>query len=259
MNKLLSERFQSSSLKLKELLRHARKITICLDGWSQKGLSASFLGISACFFDATTNQPRHAILNLEEIDHPHTGVMLAACLERSLNQWNITPEKVLLIVSDNGTNIVKAITLLQLNHAASCQESAIVAQQEGAVEEEEDGDDEGNDTIEVDSEEAINFDLLTLPNDVTYRQMSYMAHTLQLIIKPVYVHFDTLLTKTRHLVGRVRKSSIAIEKLVTLCGKSVITDCTTRWNSTYLMINRLLSIKTNITNILTELGNDLNS
>ena len=55
-----------SSTALKEDLSKARKIIICLDRWSKKSLSSSFLGISACYFDATTNKPRHALLNLND-------------------------------------------------------------------------------------------------------------------------------------------------------------------------------------------------
>jgi hypothetical protein len=55
-----------------------------------------------------------------------------------------------------------------------------------------------------------------------------MAHTLKLLIKPVYAYYNTLLTKARHLVGHIKKLEIAIEKLIGRCEKSVISDCTTR-------------------------------
>ena len=47
-----------------------------------------------------------------------------------------------------------------------------------------------------------------------------------------------------------------MEKVVEKCGKSVVPDCGTRWNSTFLMLNRLVDIKSGINEVLTELGID---
>ena len=117
MNRLMRDQFAIRSDKLKERLTKARKVTICLDGWSQKGLTVSYLGISACYFDPITSQPCHSFLNLTEIPHPHTGDMLAACLARCFEQWGITEKQVLLIVTDNGSNMVRAVRLIQENNA----------------------------------------------------------------------------------------------------------------------------------------------
>jgi hypothetical protein len=70
-----------------------------------------------------------------------------------------------------------------------------------------------------------------------------MAHTIQLVINNVYVHYDILLSKTRSLVSKIRKSSVAMERLLAKCNKIVISDNSIKWNSTYLMVNRLLEIK----------------
>jgi hypothetical protein len=110
--------------------------------------------------------------------------------------------------------------------------------------------DDDSDEI-LDTEHENQFDL---PVQVPYLRMPCMAHTLQLIIKLAYVHYDAVLSKTRRLVAKLRKSSVAVEKLMKKCGKSVVTDCTTRWNSTYQMIKRLLVIKNDINYVLSEMG-----
>lgn len=246
----MREQFEDRSGKLKLLLGSTRKVTICLDGWSKKGLSSSFLGISACFFNTETHKPVHAFLNLSEIYHPHTGQMLANCLENSLKAWGIPDEKVLLVVSDNGSNMIKAIRIVQLEHTKAAEVSNSAGEEVEEEEEVEEGteDLEGGVGLGEEGEELI------LPPSVLFRRMPCLAHTLQLIIKPVYLHYDTLLTKTRKLVSRLRKSSVAIELLVAKCGKSVITDCTTRWNSTHQMVKRLLLIKTSVNEVLNEIG-----
>ena len=84
--------------------------------------------------------------------------------------------------------------------------------------------------------------------------MPCMAHTLQLLTKPIYEHYSAIILEARQVVTKIRKSSVSIEKLIDKCGKSVITDCTTRCNCTYQMIDRLLKIKTSGNEVLTEIG-----
>ncbi|XP_065673895.1 uncharacterized protein LOC136090846 [Hydra vulgaris] len=221
LNKRINERFLRQSAQLKDLINHTRKVTICLDGWTKKGLTASFLGVSACFYDTTIDKIRHAFLNLMELQHPHT---------------------------DNGSNMVKAIRLLQEVHAAKKSDESESYEFESDESEHETDEEE----IQSQSEQTDLF----LPDHIPYRRMPCMAHTLQLLIKPVYEHYSATILETRQVVSRIRKSSVAIEKLIDKCGKSVITDCTSRWNSTYQMIDRLLKIKTSVNEVLTEIGID---
>ena len=113
MQSVLKEKLALGIDKLKQSLATSRRVTICLDGWTKKGLSSSFLGISACWFDTVSDKPQHALLDLNMIQHPHTGVMLCECLAKCLEKWEIPKEKVMLIISDNGSNMVKAIRLLR--------------------------------------------------------------------------------------------------------------------------------------------------
>ncbi|KAL0160147.1 hypothetical protein M9458_043872, partial [Cirrhinus mrigala] len=46
------------------------------------------------------------------MEHPHTGEAIARCIDQTLDEWGIGEDKVLLIVTDNGSNIVKAVRLL---------------------------------------------------------------------------------------------------------------------------------------------------
>jgi hypothetical protein len=192
--------------------------------------------------------------------------MLSTCLTHSLEQWGIDEKQVLLVVTDNGSNMVKAIKLLQENNrpvagvASDEGDLEIMEDEEGEQGEEGDDDDEevGMDSeTEGALEESDEDNQFTLPEHVPFRRMPCMAHTLQLVIKLPYKHYETVLTKTRHLVGRIRKSSVAVEKLIDKSGKSVVSDCTTRWNSTHHMIKRILAIKTNVNEVLTEIGQSI--
>ena len=124
MQTLLRLRFTFAKRKLQKLLTSARKVTICLDGWTKKGLTESFLGISASFFDPQQRVCRHALLSLLELTESHTGEMLSSSLEKFLKDWHIPASKVLLVVSDNGANMVKAYRLLQEREKIQAELSA---------------------------------------------------------------------------------------------------------------------------------------
>jgi hypothetical protein len=93
-----------------------RRLIIRLDGWSKKSLSASFLGISACFYHPVSHAVRHVILQLDQVQHPHTGEILSEALYKCLLEWQIPAHKVILIISDSGSNMIRAVKLLPEKH-----------------------------------------------------------------------------------------------------------------------------------------------
>jgi hypothetical protein len=246
---LLNDRYERTATKVRSLLHESRRVTICLDGWSKKGLTSSFLGISACFFDPNANISRHTMLSLVQLHHPHTGEALADALEKCLMHWDIPAGKVLLVICDNGANIVKAVRLM----SARAEEQAEQRKELQDNRHDEDADAEDDDD-EYNADEEDDDMPLNIMETVPYRRMACLSHTLQLVIKPVCNgHYDQLLSKVRHLVSTIRRSSVAVQKLTSKCGKTVITDVSTRWNSSYSMVKRFLEIKQSISEVLIEM------
>ncbi len=58
-------------------------------------------------------------LVLKLLHHPHTGDQIATALNECLSEWGINPQKMLLVVTDNGSNMVKAIRILSEMHTES--------------------------------------------------------------------------------------------------------------------------------------------
>jgi len=123
MQKLIISRWKSGVREVKSVLARARKVTVCLDGWSKTNLSASFLGISVCFYDPVSTKVRHVVLQLSELEHPHTGEVLAEHLERCMAEWDLNSRNILMVVSDNGSNMTKAVRLLNDWHVLGCNVS----------------------------------------------------------------------------------------------------------------------------------------
>ncbi|XP_013866576.1 zinc finger BED domain-containing protein 4 [Austrofundulus limnaeus] len=67
---------------------------------------------------------------------------------------------------------------------------------------------------------------------------------------------NRLLGKVRLLVKLFRKSSVATQRLLQVCQLTVVSDCPTRWSSTYLMISRLLQIKDSVVQVADEMSWD---
>ena len=122
---------------------------------------------------------------------------------------------------------------------------------------ENEADDEIDDNSE-DNELGYAVDMTNIIEDIPFRRLGCLCHTLQLLIQEVYNcdEYKEILQTARRLVGKVRKSSIAMQKIVSRCGKTVISDNSTRWNSTYLMVNRLLEIKVQLNEVLDEMKID---
>ena len=99
---------------------------------------------------------------------------------------------------------------------------------------------------------------MDLLEEVPYHRLPCIAHCLQLVIKVVYKHstYQTVITKARDIVANIRKSANLIDKLVTRCGKSVVMDCTTRWNSTNSMIKCFIDVKETVNKVLAEVSVD---
>ena len=75
---LVNETYVEQQKEFRHRLSMARKITLGLDIWTKKGLTASFISISACYFNPEDNKAEHILLNLKEMVHPHTAQAISA-------------------------------------------------------------------------------------------------------------------------------------------------------------------------------------
>ena len=117
LSSLLNEEVTVLTRKLRDLISEGRRFTTCLDGWTQT-YCALFRNFCLVFFRNKSEKPIHALLNLYLVKHPRTGEQTSDCLEKCLKQWNISGEKVLLVILDNGANMVKGIKLLGMRAQA---------------------------------------------------------------------------------------------------------------------------------------------
>lgn len=53
-------------------LKDSRKVSLTVDIWSKKGMTASYLGVTAHFFSRSDHRRRNATIAVRRLPSPHT-------------------------------------------------------------------------------------------------------------------------------------------------------------------------------------------
>ena len=101
-------------------MESARKISFCTDLWMKKGMTSSYICISAHFFSSRDYASHCVMLAVRRIEHSHTGVAIRQIFDTILGEWGVPTNKVRAIVTDNGSNIARAFK----EHVAQIQSSS---------------------------------------------------------------------------------------------------------------------------------------
>ena len=258
-------------INIQEKLALAPKIHFCCDIWTKKGMTESFLGIVAHFF--AKDRKHTATLAVRNVIGPHTGCNIISIFKSVLEEWKIDKECVGKVLTDNGSNMLKAFRIM----AAEYTESADDSDDEFA--ENEDGDciteiseedilDGLEDDVEDNSQDDVPKEVMDCENSEadfdtafkagSFERLSCFPHTLQLVVSKfdeVHACKDAVL-RSKKIVTRVNKSSKATEMLKKLAKVKLIGDCPTRWSSTFLLLQQLLRVKRHLELVLSKLGWD---
>ena len=249
------------------VLEQTKRISICCDIWSKQGMTASFLGVIVhCF--TVHDRKRHSItLAVKRFEQPHTGERIAELLQSILDQWDIPRHKVFCSLTDNGSNMIKAFKLLSFDETDEEESSEVLSENELDSEQEDDCDDSDLEDEEMSDgsakavDEIKNFDEHEDDHSIAFigwKRNSCFTHTLQLVVKEFEKApcFKATLAKAYKIVKKFNSSCKGTEKLVKLAGKKLVSNCPTRWDSIFLMISRLISVRDHVTTVLDDLGWD---
>ena len=275
LNHLLTE----MKAKIQLYLSFAKKVTLCADIWTKRGLSSSYLGVTAHWFSYKDKNRHCATLAVELMQGSITGQAIRFALDRILHEWDIPTEKVCAVITDNGSNMVKAFKEIQQEVYHSSEDDG---DSEGGSGDLEGGYSEGGelgedygdaeleyreggtgdygegDTSIVEDEEQ-EFGDKEVEHAISFRgikRLSCFAHTLQLDV----LNFNkdrkirAVLQRVLSIVRKVNSSKRATEALLKESGLKLIGMCPTRWSSTYLVIERLLKIRPHLMKVLAELN-----
>lgn len=166
----------------------------------------------------------------------HTNEYLQKLVQEVLDDFKIKKEQILCIVTDNASNMLS--TTEKMNKAIEENARVLEDNNETFASDPQTGQTRENNEYLDDIVEEVS-------KAFQIQHMRCAVHTLQLAIRDglKYHHAATLIEKLRQVAVAARTPKIdAILKR--RARKGIILDQSTRWRSTYLMVKRLLELKT---------------
>lgn len=262
----INKLFMMMKVAIKGHLTSATAVHFTTDIWSKKGLSSSYLGVTAHFYSHSDDQYHSVLVAVRYISElRHTAETVAAIFTEVLSEWEIPVEKVGFVVTDNGSNVVKAFRqdyfqqLVDNRHHKDEDDNDKDEDDQADESAEEMVDDDDIDKL-ID-EDVAEFDSCDEQHDTQFqivgmgKRLSCYSHTLQLVVttftKDPYI--KSLLREVYKLVKKVNSSAVATGKLLRLCSKKLVSHCPTRWSSTFLVIKRLLDVKEHFIEVLADM------
>ena len=95
---------------VRQVFQNVPKVAFTIDGWTSKYQNA-FVGVTAHWIDALWQQ-REVLLGFEPIKGRHTGQAYMNVFVSVVERFHLE-QKVLSITSDNASNMIKMMELLQ--------------------------------------------------------------------------------------------------------------------------------------------------
>ncbi|XP_051862744.1 uncharacterized protein LOC117577396 isoform X2 [Drosophila albomicans] len=183
-------------------------------------MDKAILGINLQMIHASLAKTEIVVktLGMIELGESHTGIYMKNKILEILDDYDISLDQIYSITSDNGRNMIKAVQVLNDATEESLYEEDIESE---------------NLLNELDSIELANIHLVRCA-----------AHTLQLCV------FDV--NRTKEIADKISACRTLCKSLRTETYRRVLIeneknipslDVATRWNSTYLMLKKLLDLK----------------
>jgi len=206
--------------RLKSEFENTEYLSATLDLWTSRRMR-SYVGITIHFIVNGKLESRS--LRLTRFTGSHTAEKILEVYESVLKHFSIL-DKVYHIVTDNGSNVLKAF--YSLPHMKENYED-------------DDDEDSENEDIDEDFAEINDTEL----HDFCTEWHPCICHTIQLVIKDGFKNatdINKVLAKCAKVVSNARKSTKATD-IFDACGCKVLQKaCPTRWNSQVKMIKSIL-------------------
>lgn len=240
----LPQYLKEKKAKLEDLLKQCSDVALTTDAWTDRRAHA-FLGVTVHKFVSGKNSSH--LLAFRTLPGSHTGQRIAEELEAIINEFGLQ-NKVRFIVSDNASNMKKAMHLLF----------------EAISDDDEDGNTIDNyfDDPSLWQDNAMDDTESETHIDRQGRRIPCFAHSLQLVVR------DGLQT-----VGLAKRTLAKCTKLASLVhqsalfrssfertfgsGRSIPSSNETRWNSTLHQLKAILDLdQAKLTELLQETTQD---
>ena len=109
ITQMIDDKYDVLSLQFREKLLEVESICLTTDIWTDTHSTRSYMGLTGHFI----NESELLSINfgVSHLTEPHNADYLSQMLIKMTEKWGISSEKVAVVVTDNGANIVKAVTI----------------------------------------------------------------------------------------------------------------------------------------------------
>lgn len=231
-NKITINRFNIRKLITEEAVNIRRKlskivekklISIKVDIASK--MDRSILGVNVQVMEES--QIKTFTLAMTEIKTRSTSENLLQILNNVLESYKINRQQIYTMTTDNGTNMIKCTDLMLREQCENCDSTS----------EDEDYEDYG-----INDDEILRN--IEFENSGLVSRIPCVAHTFQLAVNKFtsMKNVDKLIVKARAVAKKLRTPTFSsIIKKQNL--RQPLIDCPTRWSSTFLMLERLKTLR----------------
>ena len=193
-----------------------------LDCWTRKSYGGSFYGEVVNFYNFDAQKPQQLVLAVDEFEHPHTAARLEDRFKKGHQFFGILQEQLTLIWTDNASNMMAAAFI----------------------------EDETHDELQDDDQVFESF-IVSLDEETRGAQrrkhFGDPIHTKNLVSKLAcnskFKTTSSVLESARQLVKTVNGSSKLKQDWLASCNLVLIGDVATRFDSTFLMLERLCTLE----------------
>jgi hypothetical protein len=230
MQRRLQSIVQDRQKDILRMLPQYAKLSIGLDCWTSP-FKQAFMAITGYFLDQEWNY-REVLLGFEPLEGPHTGMNLGLVLSETLQKHHIS-DRIMAITTDNASNNQTMIASLQetnpsttviripcMAHVMQLSLNRLLGQMKANPQ---------NDTVDM----------------VWSEELNQSAHT-----RAKKRNIANTLYKVRNLAIYINASSQRRAAFLKLQAKQPglvpIQDVRTRWNSTFLMLQRAKRLRTDL-------------
>jgi hypothetical protein len=98
--------------KIKDLLLNTSSVALTTDWWTTKNLINSYLCLTTHFYNENIKSFVNILLGLQVINENHLGENIKLYIEKILKTYNLPIKSITRIVTDNGSNMIKTLKVL---------------------------------------------------------------------------------------------------------------------------------------------------
>lgn len=265
----IDEVYEKLKMGINDSLSNGGRVSVCVDLWSRRNLTASYVAVTAHYFDNKNHRLQRALLGIRKIFSPHTAEKIRDITDDILLQWNIPYSRLFKVATDNGTNVVKAFREsrepdMNPNRELNYAEMAIAAEAQVDFVDEDYFNEQLNDSFDdnrilYELAEFANAEVDSVAQFGSNLRISCFDHSLQCSLRNCVDkdrEFQVTAAKMMRLIHRIKQSTSASSKLLEQSGLSLAVPARTRWNFMYYAIKRFLTVFEPLKEVVDEMGWD---